>query len=106
MVLAGIAGNGGLLYLSMDMEEFRKCVNPSHLWLGTQIDNIMDMKSKLRTTIGIKSRGSKLTEGKVKFIRNLYATGCYTKQKIADLFSLNYKTIDAAIRRISYRTTI
>ena len=47
------------------------CVNPSHLFLGTQIDNVNDMMQKGRHADqkGIKSVHAKLTENDVKWIR-------------------------------------
>jgi len=54
-----------------------RCVNPEHLFLGTQMDNVQDMINKGR---GKKQRGSKhynakLTEQEVKEIRSLYQRG-------------------------------
>ena len=47
------------------------CVNPAHLFLGTQIDNIKDMTSKGRRkhAVGEKASSAKLTEAKVRAIR-------------------------------------
>ncbi len=72
----------------------RCCVNPDHLFLGTQLENIHDMMSKGRARMKSSGRGNplrknlrkrelhgmaKLTEGDVKEIRRRYALG--EKQK-------------------------
>ena len=61
------------------------CVNPAHLFLGTQLDNISDMISKKRATfqtkperlrhLGSQHGNSKLTEETVREIRALYDGG-------------------------------
>lgn len=43
----------------------RKCVNPSHLFLGTQGDNIKDMVKKGRGCYGERNAMAKLTETQV-----------------------------------------
>ena len=45
------------------------CVNPEHLFIGTQKDNMKDMAKKLRGCHGTKSPNTKLTEGDVVAIR-------------------------------------
>jgi hypothetical protein len=45
------------------------CVNPSHLFLGTQADNIHDCQKKKRHAYGEKAWNSKLTDEDVKSIR-------------------------------------
>lgn len=45
------------------------CVNPNHLFLGSQKDNMADMKAKNRSTKGIKHGNSKLTDDVVRRIR-------------------------------------
>lgn len=47
-----------------------KCVNPHHLFLGTNQDNMDDMKSKGRSTRGETNPNSKLTSKDVLDIRN------------------------------------
>lgn len=53
--------------------DVRNCVNPDHLWLGTQIDNINDMVAKGRQRsggcIGEVNGGAKLTDELVQEIR-------------------------------------
>lgn len=51
--------------------DVRSCVNPSHLWLGTDADNNADMIRKGRENYvrGERAGGSKLTEEQVAQIR-------------------------------------
>lgn len=51
--------------------DVRCCVNPDHLFLGTQIDNIHDMiaKNRHRGPRGRNNRHVKLTEDQVRLIR-------------------------------------
>lgn len=54
----------------------RECVNPHHLFLGTQSDNIKDMVNKGRqvktSRVGEINGNSKINEKTVKEIRRLY----------------------------------
>ena len=50
----------------------QRCVNPSHLFLGTNNDNIADRVSKGRSMRGESHFNSKLTEEDVLEIRKLY----------------------------------
>lgn len=47
------------------------CVNPAHLFLGTQKQNLEDMARKKRSTIGERNPMSKLTNEDVKNIKHL-----------------------------------
>ena len=46
------------------------CVNPDHLWLGTQLDNMKDMSNKNRSLKGSKNPTAVLTETIVKNMIN------------------------------------
>lgn len=66
------------------------CVNPIHLYLGTQQDNMIDMtqKGRHRNAKGEKNGRSKLTEEEVKEIKTLLTLGISTI-KIGNLFEVN-----------------
>lgn len=51
------------------------CCNPRHLFLGTHLDNMRDMKKKKRNTFGERHPTAKLTEAQVTEIRSRYASG-------------------------------
>ncbi len=48
------------------------CVNPEHLFVGTQKDNMQDCSRKGRAPCGIKHPKSKLTDDAIKTIRSEY----------------------------------
>lgn len=48
------------------------CVNPDHLELGTQVDNVKDMMDRGRAARGAKMNTAKLTEQDVLAIRSEY----------------------------------
>lgn len=49
--------------------DVKSCVNPDHLFLGTQADNIKDMINKNRHPHGLSHGNTKLTTDQVKYIR-------------------------------------
>lgn len=71
------------------------CVNPNHLFLGTQEDNMRDMIQK-----GRKVKPSKLSDADVIGIRARYATGTETLAGLGREFGL---TKQAIWRTIKYK---
>ena len=76
-----------------------RCVNPGHLFLGTQKDNMQDMVIKSRSTKGERNRHAKLTTCQVAQIRYLYALGNFTQQELADAYRVNNSNINRLLSR-------
>jgi hypothetical protein len=72
------------------------CINPDHLFLGTNLDNVRDMKNKGRErhvcACGEKCVTSKLTLEDVEKIRSLGENGL-SQRKIAVLFGVDRSTV-------------
>lgn len=76
------------------------CVNPSHLFIGTQFDNMKDAVTKGRlNNKGEKQGCSKLTTEQVLKIRELYATGNYTQRGLGKLYGMCHGQINQIINR-------
>ena len=94
------------------------CVNPQHLWLGTNADNVADMLSKGRQAAGDKSsarlhpesllRGTehpnaKLNDEQVRFIRAAYTGSNRTQQSLANEFGVNQTIISDVILKRTWK---
>ncbi len=82
----------------------RKCVNPSHLWKGTHIENMRDMISKGRMKppprrIGENSSQAKLSNKDVMDIRSRYSPRVVTYKILAN----EYRVSEALISKIVNR---
>ena len=73
------------------------CVNPDHLFLGTQADNVADMiaKGRLRTArrCGTKNPMASLSEKQVWEIRHLLMMGKWSQAEIARSYGVSPMTI-------------
>lgn len=81
------------------------CVNPAHLVLGTQAQNVEDTVSRGR--VGKPPRGvdqhlARLTEDKVREIRQRAAEG-ETQDALAAAFGVGQTTISKVVRRETWR---
>lgn len=65
------------------------CVNPDHLVLGTQTDNMGDAVERLRMPRGSKHHNAKLTEAEVALIRNDKRSG----RALARILGVSEQTI-------------
>ncbi len=70
----------------------RACVNPDHLWLGTQPENIQDMMSKDRCHKGEQTGSHVLTEAQVIQMRLDRQNGMYLKS-LAAKYGCGYGTV-------------
>jgi hypothetical protein len=78
-----------------------RCVNPAHLWLGTDKDNAIDRNNKGRGYVVSVSK-PKLDEHMVRQIRELTIQGEKTID-IAKKFNVNRKTIRSVLNGKSWR---
>lgn len=79
------------------------CVNPAHLFLGTQSENSRDMQKKGRNAKGATFRNAKLTEATVREIRARYAAGGIVQQNLADQFGVSISQINGVVHRKTWR---
>lgn len=75
------------------------CINPDHLFLGTQRDNIDDMVSKNRQCRGESITSSKLTADLVREIRTKHASGRFSQRQLAREYHVGAMTINKIINR-------
>lgn len=84
----------------------RKCVNPNHLFAGTQLENIQDMHRKGRASGGSmpaeKNPSAKLTNREARMIRKLFAVGC-NRAVIARIFQINWNSVDNIVRGKAFK---
>lgn len=79
-----------------------KCVNPSHLFLGTRSDNMRDAFEKGRGAIprhyGAEVKGAKLTDERVREIRLLACSGM-SQSELARRFGVCQTNISRILKR-------
>ena len=95
----------------------RRCVNPGHLFLGTNIENMEDCRRKGRLATGLRNgqhtmperraRGvrnasAKLNPERVREIRRLAGEGTPSAQ-LASMFSVSLKTIWCVVMRSTWK---
>lgn len=69
-----------------------KCINPEHLELGNNLDNVIDRIQRLRTH-------SKLTVDQVQEIRQLWTTGQYYGWELASQYKIDVNTLYSLVKR-------
>lgn len=89
----------------------RKCVNPEHLYLGTQKENMQDMIKKGRHSHGClrgtESPRAKLTQEQVDQIRKLYATDTTLSfRKLGKMFGVSKHCISRIVKNLGYQKPI
>ncbi len=85
-----------------------KCCNPDHLFLGTHLDNMADMRAKGRGNKthptprpGSSNSGARLTDADVQEIRRARAAGATTVE-LGIRFRVHHSVISRAARGVTY----
>lgn len=73
------------------------CVNPDHLWLGTQLDNIRDRDAKGRTKKG--GTFQKLSPEIHDEIRRRYAVGDISQGALAEAYGVSQTSISSIVQQ-------
>jgi len=77
-----------------------ECVNPAHLFVGTPLDNVSDMRTKGRrvqsTIYGERNGSAKLTAERVRAIRAL--RGQMTQKAIGKMYGVHGTLIGQVLR--------
>lgn len=78
------------------------CVNPDHLWLGSDQENTADRHRKGRTVTGEKHTQAKVSEADVLLIRAKARTG-RSYASLAREFSLSLQQVSRIVRRVNWK---
>lgn len=80
------------------------CCNPEHLFAGTHVENMRDMRSKGRSLnqSGSRNHYARLTEDAVKRIREMRSSGSPVAL-IAGHFNVHQTTVSKVITRATWR---
>ena len=102
-LITGEEPNGVLLHTC----DTPLCCNPEHITVGTQRDNLQDMRNKGRGVNpphvpGEKCGMSKLTDTKVKEIRS----SGLTQRQLATIYGVSQPTIGKILRRETWRHVV
>lgn len=81
----------------------RKCVNPKHLFLGTNRDNTTDAMKKGRMAKGVKSGMAKLTNEDVEEIRNAYLKEVISFKALGARFNVSEATAICVVKRRTWK---
>lgn len=81
----------------------RACVNPSHLFIGTNAENVLDREQKGRGNHVGPYKSAKLTPEQVEEIRMWYARGGVSKTYLAKVYGVTSMMIHHIVTRHSWR---
>ena len=83
----------------------RSCVNPKHLFLGTQSDNMQDCmkKGRFNRAKGMRQGKAKLTDKDVLNIRKEYIPQKISRRVLAEKYRVSSSCIQAIVERRSWK---
>jgi hypothetical protein len=80
----------------------KTCVNPNHLYLGTQTQNVQDNVDRNLTNVGSKHWSTNLQDSDIRCIRFSFRQGT-SINAIAARFKLSYKNVWAIVHRYKWK---
>ena len=81
----------------------RGCVNPDHLFIATNAENLKDRDRKGRQSRGEDHCCAVLTKNQVIIIRKWYSYGDIGQRPLAKYFSVSRRTISAIVHRKTWK---
>lgn len=82
----------------------RKCCNPSHLFVGTNADNVADKVAKGRCgsskQIGQTNGMSKLKNIQIGEIRGLYFSSCFSQSQLAKRYGIKQPHVSRIVNNV------
>ena len=79
------------------------CINPDHLFLGTNVENKADCVRKERQARGEGAGKARLTIDQVREIRRLYDNNLSTQVQLAAMFGMKQPGISSICRRENWK---
>lgn len=83
----------------------RRCVRPSHLFLGTALDNARDAARKGRMSRRHRRGRAKLTFEQARAIRETYHAGGVSQRALAARYGLGQSTVRDIVNGTTWRET-
>ncbi len=87
--------------------DVRNCVNPDHLFLGNQLDNMRDAANKKRikppSFNGEKNPMAKYSEQTVKEIRAKFNTGKHSQRYLAKEYGMSFMNLNRIVRNLLWK---
>lgn len=82
--------------------DWRRCCNPYHLFVGTQLDNVRDMHAKGRAgdcrNFGEDHGRCVVSDAQVAEMKRLYGLGDHTQAALASIFKVSATQVSRIVR--------
>jgi hypothetical protein len=79
------------------------CCNPAHLEIGSQADNLADMRNRGRDARGEKHPRAKLTQAQADLLRGEYSSGGVSMLQLAKRYGVGTRCVHAIVHHRRYR---